>query len=305
MGKGLAFNIQKFSLHDGPGIRTLIFLKGCPLRCLWCDNPESQRHEPELVFYQARCMQFQSCLEVCQEEALRAEIHNGKMVGVGIDRSLCTLCGACVEACVSKAWQMIGEWITPEEALVEVEKDIPFYGSSGGLTLSGGEPLSQPEFTRHMLAICHDRCIHTAIETCGYWPWETMESILPCLDLVMYDLKQMDPQKHQAYTGVSNELILENAQRLAQYGIAMIVRLPVIPGYTDSEKNIRDTASFVAELGNVRRIDLAPYHNLGTHKYIELGREYTLTQVESPYQEVLEQYVEIIQSYGVPAQIGG
>jgi pyruvate formate lyase activating enzyme len=200
---------------------------------------------------------------------------------------------------------MIGEWITPEAALAEVEKDLPFYRNMGGLTLTGGEPLFQPEFVRQVLGLCHARGIHTAMETCGYWSWDAMEAILPTLDLVLYDLKHMDPRQHRAYTGVSSERILANAQRLAQHGIPMIVRLPVIPEYTDSERNIRDTAAFVAALGTVQRIDLAPYHKLGVVKYADLGGKYTLPLVEPPRQDTLERYVEIIQSYGVLAQIGG
>jgi pyruvate formate lyase activating enzyme len=305
MVKGLVFNIQKFSLHDGPGIRTLLFFKGCPLRCLWCDNPESQPIMPELVYYQTRCIQSQSCIQACPEKALSAVMRNGQIIGVEIDRSLCNLCGACVKECVAKAWQFVGEWVTPEAALAEIEKDLPFYGNSGGLTLSGGEPFLQPDFARHLLELCHERGIHTAVETCGYWSWDTVEAILPALDLLMLDIKQMDPQKHKAYTGVSNERILANAQGLAKHGISMIVRLPVIPGFTDSERNIRDTAAFVAGLGTVQRIDLAPYHKLGVHKYAGLGRKYSIPLVEPPSQDKLRRFVEIIQSYGVPVQIGG
>lgn len=304
--EGVVFNIQRYSIHDGPGIRTLVFFKGCPLRCLWCDNPESQRKIPELVYDPGKCIGSKACLEACPVGALSgAETDCGDW-RVDIDRALCNDCAKCAESCAPQALTMMGHRMSLGEVMKEVEKDRQFYKrSGGGVTLSGGEPTAQLEFATALLRQCHARGIHTAIETCGYREWDGFSQLLRHTDLVLCDLKHMDSEKHKLFTGVPNEPILENARRIAGEGIPMSVRFPIIPGYTDGERNIRAAARFVAALGTVGEIHLVPYHRLGEFKYARLGREYELTTLRPPSESDMKRHVEMIESYGLKAQVGG
>ena len=265
--QGVIFNIQRYSIHDGPGIRTTVFLKGCPLKCFWCQNPESQQIEPEILFYRDQCTSCGHCIAVCQSGA--SVLFNGM---IRIDRSICTGCGICVKECPNEARKLVGRYITVEEILDEVFRDVRFYeNSGGGVTLSGGEPTYQADFALAILQGCKERGLHTALDTCGHASWTVMEKLLEYTDLVLYDIKHMDPRKHNKGTGRSNRLILENARKIARCK-PMRVRVPVIPDFNDSFQDIRMLASFVrAELGMIP-VDLLTYNKMGEAKYERLDK---------------------------------
>lgn len=272
--KGLVFNIQKYSVHDGPGIRTIVFLKGCPLSCRWCSNPESQNLEPELAFNAGRCLTFSKCTR-CLQACLRGAIIREADDTLRIDRALCIGCPKnCAEACPSQGLIVYGQERTVDDVLKVVEQDAAFYTrSSGGLTLSGGEPLMQGEFALALLRDARRRRIKTAVETCGLVPWKTLEVVAPYLNYVLYDIKHMDAGAHAEQTGSSNETILENFRRLALLDPdkQILARTPVIPGFNDSEKAITAIAKFLKPYDNVR-YEMLPYHRLGTQKYHFLDR---------------------------------
>lgn len=267
--KGLIFDIRPNSLHDGPGLRTTVFFKGCPLRCLWCCNPESHAARPDLLWLGERCLACGECVPACPHGALSAP---GRL-----DPGACDLCGDCADRCPGEALNLMGRWMSVEEVLQEVMKDaLHFEGSGGGLTLSGGEPLAQPEFAAELLARYkhEEKGRHTALETCGAVSWWHLRELAADVDLFLYDLKHMDPAEHLRLTGQSNEQILENARLLAEAGHAMVIRLPLVPGVNDDTANLIATAEFVHSLPGVNRIDLLPYHRLGEPKYQRLGRGY-------------------------------
>lgn len=303
--KGLVFNIQKYSVHDGPGIRTIVFLKGCLLSCLWCSNPESQRREPELAFNPGRCLTFAKCTR-CLQACPRGAILRQDDDTLRIERSLCTGCDKpCAEACPAQGLIVYGQERTVDDVLKVVEQDAAFYTrSSGGLTLSGGEPLLQSEFAVALLRDAKRRRIKTAVETCGMVPWRTMETAAEFLNYVLFDIKHMDNDMHEAQTGCSNEIILDNFQKLAQLipEKPILVRTPIIPGFNDSEDAISAIAEFIKPYSNVR-YEMLPYHRLGTQKYHFLDRippmsEITLDKSIMPKlidaaQEILGDRVEI------------
>jgi len=257
-------DVQPFSLHDGPGIRTTIFLKGCPLRCLWCQNPESQDRNPQLLYYRDLCTGCGRCLSACPAAAVAQS--DGK---VATDRTLCTSCGECVQVCLANAREITGRLIEAREAADKACADKVFFeDSGGGVTLSGGEALSQPAFAAEVLARCKENSVHTAIETCGFAGWETLKTVLADTDLVLYDFKHMDDETHRRLTGVGNRLILENAKRIVhELHKPLVGRVPLIPGCNDDEGNIEATARFIAEeLGRNIRVHLLPYNPLGESK---------------------------------------
>jgi pyruvate formate lyase activating enzyme len=270
---GTTFNVQRFSTEDGPGIRTTVFFKGCPLRCAWCHNPEGMSPQPELMWYDTRCIGAQDCLRACPVGAL--QLAPG---GMQVDRGLCDACGLCVDACPAGALEVIGRSWSAEALLAEVEKDAVFYQTSGGgVTLSGGEPMMQAEFVAALCQLCHQAGLPIALDTCGIAPWARYETLLPWLDLVLYDLKLWDGASHRVVTGVDNTAILDNARRISAAGMPMWIRTPVIPGHTDSAENIAALGAFIAaELPTVRRWDLLAYTNLGEPKYRRLDRPYAL-----------------------------
>jgi pyruvate formate lyase activating enzyme len=276
MATGLIFNLQQFSTEDGPGIRTTVFLKGCPLRCPWCHNPEGLKPTPDLMWYDSRCVGMRACLGACATAALAL-----LPAGMKIDRERCTVCGDCTRACPSGALEIIGRPWTPEQLLVELRKDEVFFQTSGGgITFSGGEPMLQADFLVEILGLCHRAGLHTAVDTCGAAPTERYEAIRDRVDLVLYDLKIMDAVRHQTVIGVTNGLILENARWLARHGVPLWIRTPIIPGYTDDPGNIRALAGFIrAELPTVERWDLLAYTNLGRPKYHRLDLRFALEGV--------------------------
>lgn len=299
---GVIFNIQRYSVQDGPGIRTTIFLKGCPMRCPWCSNPESWKGYPELGHVDTLCDGCGRCVTVCPKQAIA--VVNGK---VQVNRVLCNNCGECVPVCPLDALKIFGREMTVDEVMEEVRRDQLFYrNSEGGVTISGGEVLAQADFSAEVFRRCVDAGIHTAIESCGYAPRRQLDKILPYLDLALYDIKHMDSQVHKKFTGTPNERILENARHMAARGIPLIVRVPVIPGFNDDEANISATCQFAASMnGSVRQIDLLPYHRFGMGKWAMLDRTYPIPDIRPPEKERVEKLQAIIYEFGFECSVGG
>jgi pyruvate formate lyase activating enzyme len=306
MTNGTVFNIQRYSIHDGAGIRTLVFLKGCPMRCLWCCNPESQRGAPDLGFIESRCVGAESCgspcIAACHVGAIRLN-EKGKAI---IERSGCDVCGKCAGACKKGALKVVGRDMTVAQVMSEVEKDRPFYRrSGGGVTVGGGEPLAQYQFTAELLEAAHGAYLHTALETCGHAPWPHFAVVLQHVDLIQFDIKHMDAARHRELTGQSNELILDNLRKVRSIKDPrdVIIRIPVVPGCNDSEENIRATAGFAAGLG-FRQIELVPYHRLGASKYAQYGMTYPLAGCEQPAEADLARLREVVRVSGA-TEVGG
>jgi pyruvate formate lyase activating enzyme len=292
---GIIFHIQRFSVNDGPGIRTTVFFKGCPLRCLWCHNPESISSGKQLLLREERCIRCGDCLQLCKNGAIRKV--DGRYV---TDRDICIVCGTCLETCYADAREIVGREMTTEEVLFEVEKDRVFYDrSGGGVTVSGGEPLFQHEFLLSLLTASKEKSIHTTVDTTGYTSPDILERLSTFVDLFLYDLKSLDDNRHREFTGVSNRLILENLNRLVRWGKRVIVRIPLIPGVNDDGASIREIGSYVKNLGGVSEIHLLPFHTTGDEKYRRLGMEHRFSAAPSPdhVQAVisdLKKYVDIV-----------
>jgi pyruvate formate lyase activating enzyme len=298
--RGLIFDAQRFSLHDGPGLRTCLFFKGCSLRCDWCSNPESQRCASELAVFADQCFACGDCLPVCEPNALTLEAGT-----LHWKASVCDQCGKCARACAANAIQIIGEEIGAPEAFARVLRDAAFFQQGGGLTLTGGEPTLQPAFGEAVLRLAREEGLNTAMETCGQAPWSNFERLLPYLDLVLFDLKHLDPVRHEQATGADNALILQNARRLAATGTPTVIRVPLIPEFNADREDLAAIAHFVSELETVREVHLLPYHTLGRGKYRALGRANPMGDLPPMKAEEAEAYAETIREYGLQVMVGG
>ena len=301
--QGTVFDIQTYSLHDGPGIRTLVFLKGCPLACAWCQNPESQRRQPEVLLYSEKCAGCGQCVSVCANQAI--QITDGRS---RTNRHLCKGCGQCAAICFNEARILAGRTMSSEEVCQEIKKDEIFYKrSGGGVTLSGGEPLAQAEFSASILRMCKQAGMHTALETSGMADWETFKKVLDYVDLVLYDLKHMDSLAHQKCTGVPNDLILENVKRIhKEYAIPIAARIPVVPGYNAHMENIKSTARFIAtELDPATKVHILAYHRLGETKYNRLEKEGGGVSMSPPTEEQMADIKKTMESFGLTVFVGG
>ena len=293
--EGIVFDVQRYSLHDGPGLRTSVFLKGCPLHCRWCSNPESQQFGPELLLFSANCLVCGTCVDAC---ALGARTVAGEQLVW--DRNLCTSCGACANVCPVQTMTQSGQRRKAGEVIVQVLRDVVFYQDGGGLTLTGGEPLAQPAFAEALLRLAKAEYLNTAIETAGHAPWEVFERLMPYADLWLYDVKHLDSKTHREYTGLGNELILSNLRRLASLGVPISLRLPLIPGLNMTGDNLQRTAALAVDLGaSVRSVDLLPYHGLARAKYAALGHNHLWGDHDPPTDEDVEAVAGLFCSYGL------
>jgi pyruvate formate lyase activating enzyme len=309
--RGLVADIDHFAIHDGPGIRTAVYLKGCPLHCIWCHSPETQSFFPELLYLSQKCNACGLCLSTCAQSAISPvceqspDSKEAQICQVAVDWEKCTHCAACTAVCYTGALKMAGTWMTAEELVAQVGKDQPFYAASGGgVTLTGGEATSQPDFAREFLAGCHDMGIHTALETNGCASWQVYQQLLPVVDLFLYDIKHMDESSHRQLTGASNHLALSNLRRLAELQVQVIVRVPCIPGLNDDSGNIEATAAFMRQIG-LQIIHLLPYNSSAAAKYHWLGRDYSLQDQVTQSSEKMEGLAAICRSHGLIAQVEG
>lgn len=296
---GVVFDVQRFSIHDGPGIRTIVFLKGCPLSCLWCCNPESQEMKPTIMFKADACIHCGRCLTVCKHDA----------IGAGreglVDRAKCMGCGECANVCPVGALVLKGKTVSVTHLIEELKKDaITFRRSGGGITFSGGEPLVQREFLLEALKACKSQGWHTAIETTGYAPAKVIEEIFPWVDLVLLDIKCIDDAKHKKNTGVSNDLILKNSILLSQIS-PTVVRVPTIPNVNASRDEFSAICAHARRMHGVETIHILPYHTYGENKYELLGKKYAMTDVRSLVKEEIGELERIVEDAGFKCVIGG
>jgi len=301
--KGFIFDIKRFAVHDGPGIRTTIFFKGCPLHCLWCHNPESIARGPELITRSSRCARCYSCVKVCPKKALSPGPANGPVV---VDRSLCDLCGACVEACAYEALAVVGHRATVAELVDEAARDAVFYEQSGGgVTLSGGEPLAQPAFALALLQALKARGFSTALDTSGQAMEDVLAEAVKYSDLILYDLKMTDSAAHRRFTNVANGRILENLRRLDRFGKPVWIRIPLVGGVNDGEAAIASAIAFLKGLSSVRRVDLLKYHRGGQEKYKNLGKQGEFQIFEPPSEERADAIRRAFVEAGFSVTFGG
>ncbi len=290
MAKGLIFDIIRYAIHDGPGIRATVFFKGCPLRCQWCHNPEGQESKPEIIIKEERCAaECDRCLSICPQGAI-----SKKGRSIIVDRTKCDSCGKCKDVCVYETLDIIGREMTVQDVLKEVEKDRVFFDESGGgVTFSGGEPLMQPDFLQALLKEFKNSGIQTTVETSGYTSSEILDSISENVDLFLYDLKIIDPKKHKDYAGVSNEIILENLRRLSKKGKKIIIRIPVIPGVNDDREDIKRIADYLRSLKTIKQINLLPFHRGGVQKYKRLGKKNLTESLQPPSSDKINEIKKI------------
>lgn len=316
---GVVFNVMRFAVHDGPGIRTTVFMKGCPLDCWWCHNPEGRRPEPEIVFWASRCIGCGRCVEVCPTGAAGRARPGAGLTGLsdrdpgpgaaetaGGGDARCIACGRCAEACPTGARELNGRRASAEELVDEILRDRIFYErSGGGVTFSGGEPLAQPKFLVDLLRRCRAHGLHTCVDTSGYAPEEQVLEIARDVDLFLYDLKLVDAGRHRLCTGVDNERILSNLRSLVEAQRAVTVRIPVIPGISDDPENVSATGVFLSSLGKPPDVVLLPYHPTGEAKYLRLGRRYRLAGTTVPGPEALEGIARELREHRLQVQVGG
>jgi len=300
MKKALIFNIQKFSVHDGPGIRTTIFFKGCPLTCQWCHNPESQSYQKEILIDSDRCSLCGRCEEHCSQQAIHKI--NGKVL---YDKSKCNYCGSCMDYCYNNVREIAGQEYTVPELMIEIQKDKVFYEQSGGgVTLSGGEVMTQIDFVHELVQSCKAQGISVVIDTCGYAPRENFLRILREVDLFLYDIKIMESNKHQQYMGKDNSLILENLRLLSRNGAVIQLRLPLIEGINTNDEHIQMIINFISDL-SIHSINLLPYHHMGKDKYKKLQLEYPLEEFSRPSEERLREIQTMFIQENYQVKIGG
>jgi len=301
MKRGLIFDIKRYAIHDGPGIRTTVFFKGCPLHCPWCHNPEGQGLDPELSFNKTRCLRGCSeCIKICPKDALSRVNHD-----ILIDREKCDLCGDCAPVCPTEALEIIGRELSVEDIMEEIEKDRVFYEeSAGGVTFSGGEPLAQLEFLNSVLDKCKKKGLHTVLDTCGYVPYDDLEEIAKKINLFLYDFKLIDDKKHQEAIGVSNKLIIENLKKLSEMGSKIVVRIPIIEGVNDADENITRTAKFIASLPGIKEISLLPYHKGGRQKYARLSKASKMDKTPASSKGKIERIKKKLEHFGFQVRIG-
>jgi len=311
---GKIFDIQGFSVHDGPGIRLTVFLKGCPLSCPWCHSPESLEFYTELNWMSVKCVGIEKCgrcLDACPRGCItKGEIKtmigtNEEIQLINVNRENCDNCGECARNCSSKALYLCGTDYTVDEIMERVMREKPFFDrSGGGVTISGGECLYQPEFVRELLKRCKAEGIHTAVDTTGFVKWKEIESILPYTDLFLYDIKGINSEMHEKVVGKPNELILENAQKIAQSGGKFQIRIPVLPMYTDSKEVFDELGKFIVGLGeSVDVVQLLPYHNLGTVKWERLNKNAPVFEVKPPSEELMEARKKQLEDMGLNVMI--
>jgi len=301
--EAVIFDIKHYAIHDGPGIRTTIFFKGCPLNCGWCHNPEGINPAPEIFFRSSRCNEgCHSCLEVCPQDALTKTMHSH----ISIDRTKCNFCGLCESVCSFGALELVGKKMTVSEILREIEKDRIFYEESGGgATLSGGEPFSDQVFLKALLDRLSSKNIHVVIDTSGFFIYEKFSHLIEKVDMFLFDIKIMDPQKHKKYTGRSNELIHDNLSNITKAGKPVAVRIPLIADINDDEKNIKETCEFLRKLDNIIRVHVLPYHKGGETKRRRFGRPESASGYKAPSEEKIEVLRKIILGYGFSVKVGG
>ncbi|MBR4664493.1 MAG: glycyl-radical enzyme activating protein [Lentisphaeria bacterium] len=292
MNEARYIDIKRFAVHDGPGIRTTLFLKGCSLRCIWCHNPESRFMQPELAIHYPKCTCCGECAKACSCHKIVNGVHE-------FDRANCKACGKCTEACPSGALELFGKTMTADEAAAKLLEDRIFYADNGGITLSGGEPLLHCQFCAELLKKMKDEGIHCAVDTCGNVPWSAFETVLPFTDMFLYDFKCADPEKHRRLTGSGNELILENLKKLNGTGKNIEIRMIMVPEHNMSEDDLRAAGAFLAPLQNISAVRLLSYHSLARSKFQAVGHPDTMPEVSSPDVNALENAAETIRSCGL------
>ena len=291
--KARLMDVKRFAVHDGPGLRTTLFLKGCSLRCAWCHNPEGISHEKQLAYYAHKCIGCGECVRVCSRGA-----HKISETGHAFVRESCIGCGECEKVCLGEALTLFGRDIDVEEGYRIVTEDAIFYRETGGVTVSGGEPLLHADFINSLFTRLKEDGIHTAVDTCGNIPWSAFEKVLPVTDLFLYDIKHIDPVSHKALTGADNILILENLKKLSGLGAKIEIRMPLVPGANDGEETLRGIGAFLGGL-NITKMKVLPYHSMARSKYAALGMKDTMPDVPSPTDSELAAAVELLKSYGV------
>ncbi|AEB76288.1 indoleacetate decarboxylase activase [Clostridium botulinum] len=297
---GTVFDIQSFSLHDGPGIRTLIFLKGCPLKCLWCANPEGQNLYPEIFYDSNNCLGCLECVKICNMKSISYTKDSNNNINIKIDRDICSKCKTyeCTNACYNNALKVSGKNMSITEIMKIIKRDLPYYRNEGGITLSGGDPTTfQSSFALELLKACKDEFINTAIETSMSTSTEIIKEFIPVTDMFLADIKHMDTNKHKKLTGVSNSLILKNISLVSKYK-PILVRIPIIPGFNDDNENIICTANF-CKSNNISKINILPYHKLGESKYRQLNIDYNLNNVLTPNADKMNHVKNLIENVGV------